>query len=634
MNVNRMAMAVNRGHGKEVLKWCDDCETLLLGSNCSICGSDGREFEVNSPGDIRPCMEGTRNVLIELFQEKFDTDYPFRYTQSFLNKVAGEDRTDEVIVAGMVIGVLRFDMASKKHAFDLRLPGAMLLKDRARNGIVTLNGSGGHLKGKSLNGEKVGEILGKIRKDDPILVKVGSMLGSGVALMDGMNIVPDQKAIRIRDIGKSVEIPPVKSSNQDVFVSANRKWLKQLEDGAVSDIRSFMKKNDRSLVVSFSGGKDSLAALGLTMKATRDFELIFIDTGIEFPETVEYVKRFALDYDLVLHIADAGNAFWDQVGTFGPPAKDFRWCCKVCKLGPLAELISRLYPRGTVAIEGNRMLESFARSKIGFVSRNPFLPNQTMLNPVRAWRAAEIWAYIWWKKLEYNPLYDKDFERIGCYLCASCLSSEWEQTRDVHPDLFVKWENELHTWAGEKGLPKEYVDHGFWRWKVLPPKMIKLAQDLDLRTEPSKASNISVNMLKGVSPCAAGGYSIEAVVTVPRHRDFAFIEDALRTVGKVQYSSEFEIALLRTKIGTVRLFGGGQVSVTAGNAHDARVLFEKAVKALLRSQLCTECGICAKSCPQRCITIANGMRTDDRCTACGKCESSCMVTHYYDKLGV
>ena len=370
------------------------------------------------------------------------------------------------------------------------------------------------------------------------------------------------------------------------------------------------------------------------MKATRDFELIFIDTGIEFPETVEYVKRFAADRNLVLHIADAGNAFWEQVGTFGPPAKDFRWCCKVCKLGPLTELISRLYPRGTVAVEGNRMLESFARSKIGFVSRNPFVPNQVMLNPVRTWRAAEIWAYIWWKGLEYNPLYEKDFERIGCYLCASSLSSEWEQTRDTHPNLFVEWEDKLHSWAEGKGLPSEYVDHGFWRWKVLPPKMVKLAQDLDLRTEPSKVNDISVNMLKGASPCAAGGYSIEAVVTVPRHRDFSFIEDALRTIGKVQYSPEFEIALLRTKIGTVRLFGGGQVSVTASNASDAQILFERAVKALLRSQLCTECGICAKSCPQHCITIAGGMRTDERCTSCGKCESSCMVTHYFDKLGI
>jgi phosphoadenosine phosphosulfate reductase len=370
------------------------------------------------------------------------------------------------------------------------------------------------------------------------------------------------------------------------------------------------------------------------MKAAKEFELIFIDTGLEFPETIEYVRRFTKQHDLVLNIADAGDAFWQQVGTFGPPAKDFRWCCKVCKLGPVTELISKRYPRGTVTVEGNRMLESNSRSRIGFVSRNPFVPNQTMLNPVRAWTAAEVWGYIWWRDLDYNPLYDQDFERIGCYLCASCLASEWDQTRAIHPDLYSEWESHLHGWAESRGLPTEYVDHGFWRWKVLPPKMVKLAEDIDLRTQPNQEGGLSLQMLKGASPCAAGGYSMEGVLNLTRKRDFCFVEDALRPLGKVQYSPEFEIALMKNRKGTVRLFGGGQISVTAENSHDAQELFESAVKALLRSQMCTGCGICAQSCPQHCVRIEGGMRTDDRCNACGKCISSCMVTHYFDKLGV
>ena len=84
---------------------------------------------------------------------------------------------------------------------------------------------------------------------------------------------------------------------------------------------------------------------------------------------------------------------------FGPPAKDFRWCCKVYKLGPLTEMIERNFPGGTITIEGNRALESFARADIGFVESNPFVPNQTILNPIRGWRAIEVWGYVWWKNL-------------------------------------------------------------------------------------------------------------------------------------------------------------------------------------------------------------------------------------------
>jgi len=140
-------------------------------------------------------------------------------------------------------------------------------------------------------------------------------------------------------------------------------------------------------------------------------------------------------------------------------------------------------------------------------------------------------------------------------------------------------------------------------------------------------------MLKGASPCAAGGYSMEAIVNVPHNRDFSYVEDALRTVGDVKYSSEFEIALLKMPNGRAKIFGGGQVSITAPDAKNSKKVFERAVKALIRAELCSECKICEKRCPRHAITIKGGMRVDpNKCNSCGRCEESCMVVHYYDKL--
>ena len=406
-----------------------------------------------------------------------------------------------------------------------------------------------------------------------------------------------------------------------------------MEGTAVREIRGFVKNVRLPVTVSFSGGKDSLAAYGLTAKAVGDPDLLFTDTGLEFPETLEYVKAFAEKNGLRLHTADAKDGFWKNVDTFGPPAKDFRWCCKVCKLGPITDLIARDFPKGTVTCEGNRSLESFSRAGTELVTRNPFVPNQTNLNPVRDWCAAEIWGYIWMKGLDYNPLYERDFERIGCYLCASCLASEWRNTSRIHPEMYSDWERYLHDYAKRRGLPPEYIDMGFWRWKVLPPKMRQLAEGLELRMVPEGGDGLSMKMLKGASVCVAGGYSMEAVATVPRNRDFSYVEDSLRTVGEVKYSPEFEIALVRTKYGRARLFGGGQVSVTAADAQSAERMFEKAVKALIRAELCTSCGICARSCPHKAIRIKGGMRVDPAsCTSCGKCEKACMVVHYYDKI--
>ena len=409
--------------------------------------------------------------------------------------------------------------------------------------------------------------------------------------------------------------------------------LLNLEARSAKDIRSFIKGRREPVTASFSGGKDSLAALGVLLSVKKDPELLFVDTGLEFPETVRYVDEFAEKTGLKVHKAEAGDAFWRNVDTFGPPAKDFRWCCKVCKLGPITDLISSQFPHGTITVEGNRMLESFARSRITFVTKNPFVPNQTNLNPVREWNSSEIWGYIWMKGLMYNPLYENDFERIGCYLCASCLSSEWRNTGRLHPDLYVRWEDHLHRYAEERGLPAEYADMGFWRWKVLPPKMVRIAEDRQLDLRPKHDTGPSMNLLKGATSCAAGGYSEEAVVTVPRSRDFSAVADALLTVGEVRYSEEFEIAMVRTPDATAKLFGGGQISVTSKTQEKAEAMFERAVKALLRAQLCTSCGICEKKCPRGAITIRDGLHIDPkRCNSCGACESSCMVSHYYDKL--
>ena len=629
-------MAQNAAHGKEYLRWCDACGTLLLGDSCSSCGSEGREFRVNSPGDIRPCMGDSVDIVLSLFRETFGTDAPLRGRSIFLNKIPGEDRTDEIVAYGAVIAILRYDIRERRLVVELRQPGAELFANHATRNIVTFAGMSGHLKGKVVPGPNVTSITGDFPKGASLILRKGGKVGPGIALESSSDMKGAERAVKIRDLNAPSGIPENPLSDLDRFVEANRTHMRQVQKRAVREISKFLAEGNRRnlpVTVSFSGGKDSLAAYALVAEAADHIELINIDTGLEFPETIEYVERFARKNGLKLHRAHGNEGFWDNVDTFGPPAKDFRWCCKVCKLGPVTDIIESEYPKGTVTVEGNRRLESFARSQIGFVTRNPFVPNQINLNPIRGWSAAEVWAYILMHRLDYNPLYDRDFERIGCYLCPACLESEWANTRRIHPELFDRWDTYLHDYAEQRGLPPEYAEMGFWRWKSLPPKMVQIVDEMGLDLRPKAQQGPSMKLTKGASPCAAGGYSIEAIVTVPRQRDFSYVEDALRTVGDAKYSDDYEIALLRLPTGRARLFGGGQVSVNSPDQRNAKDIFEKAVKALIRAMMCTECGICEKGCPRHAIRIDGGMRVDpERCTSCGKCERSCMVVHYYDRL--
>ena len=417
----------------------------------------------------------------------------------FLNKVSGEDRTDEIVFQGMVIGVLRYDLRSCGFQLDLRLDGALVLHPLAKKGVVITGHDTGHLKGKTLSGRAIKEIKGEFEAGDPLIVIAGNLVCSAVAKVSSREALTADKAVGVRDVGKGAVEVSKRRSSWTGFVNVNEKYFRALEARAVSDIRSYAGNNQLPVTLSFSGGKDSLACYGLASRAVDRFTMIFVNTGLEFPETVKYVQEFARKNRERLLLAEAGNAFWEQVVSFGPPAKDFRWCCKVCKLAPLTELIDRNFPQGTLTIEGNRAYESFARSNISFVEKNPFVPNQVILNPIREWRAVDVWGYIWWRNLDYNPLYERDYERIGCYLCPSCLESEWRNTSRIHPDLHRSWDEHLRTWSRKNGSGDEYVKYGFWRWKVYPRKMRQLAEEVDLKLPEVRSDRLELKWVKGVS---------------------------------------------------------------------------------------------------------------------------------------
>ncbi|MBR2254916.1 MAG: phosphoadenosine phosphosulfate reductase family protein [Candidatus Methanomethylophilaceae archaeon] len=626
----------NPANGKETCRWCDTCGTLILGTSCSVCKREGREFQINSPGDIRPCMGDSVTLVQRLFEDSFGTCSPINGRGIFLNKVPGEDRTDEIIAHGAIIGVLRFDLRNDRIVLELRQPGAVLFAPVAVKNVVRFGGMSGHLKGKTIPGSNVYEVKGEFCEGSPLILVKGQKIGWGTALVGSDEIQSAEKAVKIKSLESPEPLDISPNADLRTMVDCNRDHIRSLARRAVKEIRTFVespKSKGLPVTVSFSGGKDSLAAYGLASKACENITLVNIDTGLEFPKTVEYVNRFSEKSDIPILTAHGGNGFWDNVDSFGPPAKDFRWCCKVCKLGPVTDLISEKYPNGTVTVEGNRWLESFARSGIGFVSRNPFVPNQINLNPIRSWRAAEVWTYILWAGLDYNPLYDRDFERIGCYLCPSCLSSEWRNTGRLHPDLYDRWERYLKLYSDKSGLPPEYVGLGFWRWKAIPPKMQKLADELGLDLKPKREQGASMDMVKGLSSCAAGGYSVESVVHLPQNRSLDYTGEMLKMLGDVKCSEEYGIALLRTPVGRAKVFGGGQITVTSPDRRNADRLFRDTLKAVVRANMCTCCGICAKSCRRHAITIDEGVLVDAaKCNGCGSCSSSCMVLHYYDKL--
>lgn len=86
-------------------------------------------------------------------------------------------------------------------------------------------------------------------------------------------------------------------------------------------LKRVLKKHDRP-VVCWSGGKDSTVLLHLALRHNPEIDVLFNDTGVEFPETRQFVDQIVEDWGIVnFHLAkpERGEGFWDVTKQYGWP---------------------------------------------------------------------------------------------------------------------------------------------------------------------------------------------------------------------------------------------------------------------------------------------------------------------------
>lgn len=428
----------------------------------------------------------------------------------------------------------------------------------------------------------------------------------------------------------------------DKFINANKKRFNYI----VTEATEFIKKVSESykideMFVSFSGGKDSSVVQDLVVKALSNPSIIHIfgDTTLEFPTTIEYVKRFKNNNKLtpILIAKNKEKNFYDMCELVGPPSRVMRWCCTVFKTGAINKKINGVFKdkRKILTFYGVRRSESLSRSKYSKVSKSPKITKQKVVSPIIDWIDFDVWLYILTSKLDFNEAYRLGFTRVGCWCCPN--NSEWSRflSSIYMPYEYKKWRDFLISFAKRIGKSdaEVYVDSGKWKAR-----------------QGGNGVEFSKNTFVAFKPCAIEentfNYELKKAITDELYEFFKPFGWISRELGNERLGEVYIIDKNKNPI--IRLQGRNgsnilKVSILKLPLSNSKTIREARMKIecqLTKYQMCVNCLGCESVCKYDAIFIkksdldilndtkltinkklTNNIYTidDNKCVRCGEC---------------
>jgi 3'-phosphoadenosine 5'-phosphosulfate sulfotransferase (PAPS reductase)/FAD synthetase len=246
------------------------------------------------------------------------------------------------------------------------------------------------------------------------------------------------------------------------------------------------------VVVTFSGGKDSLAALlWIRNNFTKNFVTVFCDTGWENPITYRYIEQVAekLGLDLVTLKSKKFDGLIDLAKKKSRfPSSQRRFCTSELKSIPTIDYLLDVVKDDFIIIQGIRGAESESRARMAVQCNyfkyylEPYGKDKNgkdkfhtyrrkeilkfsethatdVWRPIFDWTAQQVIDYIIDNGLEPNPLYKMGFKRVGCFPCIMSANPEIYQITERFPERITEiamYERECKSsFFGPDSIPKK-----------------------------------------------------------------------------------------------------------------------------------------------------------------------------------
>ena len=150
--------------------------------------------------------------------------------------------------------------------------------------------------------------------------------------------------------------------------------------------------------------------IDLAVEVEPSIEVVFIDTGYHFPETLDTVETVRRRYGLNLRMMTVPHHD-EELWKVDPEN-----CCSAIKVGQLDRALA-----GKEAwMSGLRRAEAPSRAAAPIVVRD--LRGLVKINPLATWSDLDVADYVRAHDVPVNPLVERGYPSIGCWPCTQPVS--------------------------------------------------------------------------------------------------------------------------------------------------------------------------------------------------------------------
>ena len=316
---------------------------------------------------------------------------------------------------------------------------------------------------------------------------------------------------------KKYEKPIHKNYTLEEEYEVAREQLEAKVKQSIQMTKEYTLKNlDKKIFVSISGGKDSDVMkhiVDIAFNELReegidvDYNLIAFNTSNDTAETYKHLKQHHKMTKENIISPEVGFYQWivDKKNYF-TPTRFVRNCCSTYKEGQLTKIMDK--KEETLTFLGMRSPESVKRKDYDFdlneaqkkIGKKPNVPeNWLRFLPIVKWTDAEVWLYILNRKMKYNDMYNKGFNRIGCLICPYQSDVVELLIKNHYPKQWKRWVDILAKGYEIYGVERrlkwdllEWCEGG--RWKSATSKESELTTK---KATPERVKELAE--LKGIS---------------------------------------------------------------------------------------------------------------------------------------